>query len=138
MTPWSVTATAGLSCSAALPTRSRMRDAPSKSANAVWWCRWTQRSRPTSPPPGETPPDPPPLEELQWFLDDEWSDEGYRDPGEESLYKEHARQVLTDYYRENSAHFRIPAALEFRFTIEIEGVAVSGVIDRMDRIPGGG
>jgi len=46
--------------------------------------------------------------------------------------------VLTDYYRENSAQFRIPAALEFRFTIEVEGVAVSGVIDRMDRIPGGG
>jgi putative RecB family exonuclease len=80
----------------------------------------------------------PSLEELQGFLDDEWSDGGYRDPGEESLYKDHARQVLTDYYRENSAQFRIPAALEFRFTIEVEGVAVSGVIDRMDRIPGGG
>jgi putative RecB family exonuclease len=80
----------------------------------------------------------PSLEELQGFLDDEWSDEGYRDPGEESLYRDHARQVLTDYYRENSAQFRIPAALEFRFTIEVEGVALSGVIDRMDRIPGGG
>jgi putative RecB family exonuclease len=80
----------------------------------------------------------PSLEELQGFLDDEWSEGGYRDPGEESLYKDHARQVLTDYYRENSAQFRIPAALEFRFTIEVEGVAVSGVIDRMDRIPGGG
>jgi len=27
----------------------------------------------------------PSLEELQGFLDDEWSDGGYRDPGEESL-----------------------------------------------------
>ena len=83
-------------------------------------------------------PVPPSLEELQGFLDDEWSDEGYRDPGEESLYRDHARQVLADYYRENAGQFRIPAALEFRFTIEVEGVQLSGVIDRMDRIPGGG
>jgi putative RecB family exonuclease len=80
----------------------------------------------------------PSLEDLQGFLDDEWSDEGYRDPGEETLYKDHARQVLTDYHRENADQFRIPAALEYRFTIEVEGVALSGVIDRMDRIPGGG
>jgi RecB family exonuclease len=80
----------------------------------------------------------PSLEELHGFLDDEWSDEGYRDPGEESLYKDHARQVLADYHKENAGQFRIPAALEYRFTIEVEGVQLSGVIDRMDRIPGGG
>jgi hypothetical protein len=28
--------------------------------------------------------------------------------------------------------------MEFRFSIDVEGVQVSGVIDRMDRIPGGG
>ena len=80
----------------------------------------------------------PSLEELYEMLDAEWVDEGYRDPGEEGLYRDHARQVLTDYHRENAPSFRIPAALEFRFTIEIEGVQLSGVIDRMDRIPGGG
>jgi RecB family exonuclease len=80
----------------------------------------------------------PSLEDLHGFLDDEWSDDGYRDPGEESLYKDHARQVLADYHRENAGQFRIPAALEYRFTIEVEGVLLSGVIDRMDRIPGGG
>ena len=40
--------------------------------------------------------------------------------------------------RERAESFRIPAALEFRFTIEVEGVQINGVIDRMDRIPGGG
>jgi RecB family exonuclease len=80
----------------------------------------------------------PSLAELHGFLDDEWSEEGYRDPGEESLYRDHARQVLAEYHKENAAAFRIPAALEYRFTIEVEGVQLSGVIDRMDRIPGGG
>jgi putative RecB family exonuclease len=80
----------------------------------------------------------PPLEELHELLQNEWVSEGYRDPAEEQLYLDHARQVLAEYHRENAASFRIPAALEFRFTVEVEGVQLSGIIDRMDRIPGGG
>ncbi|MGH2557036.1 MAG: RecB family exonuclease [Actinomycetota bacterium] len=80
----------------------------------------------------------PSLDELHEMLEDEWVEEGYRDPGEEALYRDHARQILTEYHRTNADSFRIPAALEFRFTIEIEGVHLSGVIDRMDRMPGGG
>lgn len=80
----------------------------------------------------------PSLDELHEMLDDEWVEDGYRDPGEEALYRDHARQILTEYHRTNADSFRIPAALEFRFTVEIEGVQLSGVIDRMDRIPGGG
>jgi RecB family exonuclease len=80
----------------------------------------------------------PALPQLQEFLDDEWVSDGFRDPGEEAMYRDHAHQVLAAYHRENAEDFRIPAALEFRFSIEVEGVQVSGVIDRMDRIPGGG
>jgi RecB family exonuclease len=83
-------------------------------------------------------PVPPSLAELHEMLADEWVSDGYRDPGEEQLYLDHARQVLTDYHGENAPSFRIPAALEFRFTVEVEGVQLSGVIDRMDRLPGGG
>ncbi len=80
----------------------------------------------------------PSLEELQEMLDDGWVADGYRDAGEEGLYRDHARQVLAEYHRANADSFRIPAALEFRFTVEVEGVQLQGVIDRMDRIPGGG
>jgi putative RecB family exonuclease len=80
----------------------------------------------------------PSLEELHEMLDAEWVAEGYRDPGEEALYREHARQILADYHRVNAGSFRIHAALEFRFTVEVDGVDLSGVIDRLDRIPGGG
>jgi putative RecB family exonuclease len=80
----------------------------------------------------------PTLEELHELLQNEWVSEGYHDPAEEQLYLDHARQVLAEYHRENASSFRIPAALEFRFTVEVEGVQLSGIIDRMDRIPGGG
>jgi RecB family exonuclease len=80
----------------------------------------------------------PSLPELLEMLEDVWVSEGYADPAEEETYREHARQVLAQYHRENAHAYRIPAALEFRFEIEVEGVTLSGVIDRMDRIPGGG
>lgn len=80
----------------------------------------------------------PSLAELLEMLEDVWVSDGYTDAAEEQCYHEHARQVLAQYHRENAGAYRIPAALEFRFEIEVEGVTLSGVIDRMDRIPGGG
>jgi RecB family exonuclease len=80
----------------------------------------------------------PALEELHEMLDGVWVSEGYADGTEEAMYREHAAQVLAQYHRENAAAYRIPAALEFRFQIEVEGVTLGGQIDRLDRIPGGG
>jgi RecB family exonuclease len=80
----------------------------------------------------------PSLEELWALLDDVWVPEGYAGEAEDRLYRDHAREVLARYHRENAADYRIPAALEFRFRIEVDGVTVSGIIDRMDRLPGGG
>jgi len=80
----------------------------------------------------------PSLPELHAFLDDEWVSEGYTDASEERLYRDHAKQVLAAYHRDNALDFRIPAALEFHFSIEVEGVRLTGTIDRMDRMPGGG
>ena len=83
-------------------------------------------------------PVPPTLDELHDMLELSWVSDGFADESEERMYREHGRQVLALYHRENAPSYRIPAALEFRFTIEVEGVQLSGVIDRMDRIPGGG
>jgi RecB family exonuclease len=80
----------------------------------------------------------PKVDELLEMLEACWVSEGFVDASEERTYVDHGRQVLTQYHRENAEAYRIPAALEFRFTIDVEGVALSGVIDRMDRIPGGG
>jgi putative RecB family exonuclease len=83
-------------------------------------------------------PVPPSLGELWSSLDDVWVADGFRDEAEERLYRDHGREVLARYHRDNADHYRIPAALEFRFQVEVEGVILSGVIDRMDRLPGGG
>jgi putative RecB family exonuclease len=83
-------------------------------------------------------PVPPPLDELQEILTDVWVTDGYRSEEEEGLYLAHGRQVLTEYHRENAPAYRIPAALEYHFSIEVEGVQIQGTIDRLDRIPGGG
>jgi RecB family exonuclease len=80
----------------------------------------------------------PSAEELLEMLDAVWVGDGFHDESEERTYRDHGRQVLRQYHRENVADYRIPAALEHRFTIDVEGVSLSGVIDRMDRIPGGG
>ena len=80
----------------------------------------------------------PPVEELLEILDDVWVSEGFRTPEEETPYREHGRQVLRQYHLDNAADYRIPAALEHYFSIDVDGVTVSGVIDRMDRLPGGG
>jgi putative RecB family exonuclease len=80
----------------------------------------------------------PPVGELLEMLEACWVSDGFVDASEERTYVDHGRQVLAQYHRENAEDYRIPAALEFRFTIDVEGVALSGVIDRMDRIPGGG
>jgi putative RecB family exonuclease len=80
----------------------------------------------------------PSVEELHEMLDAVWVSDGYRDGSEERTYRDHGHHVLAQYHRENADRYRIPAALEHRFTIEVEGVQLSGMIDRMDRIPGGG
>ena len=80
----------------------------------------------------------PALAELHEMLDAVWVSDGFSSESEERMYRDHGEQVLAQYHRENAPEYRIPAALEHRFTIEVEGVEIGGVIDRMDRIPGGG
>jgi RecB family exonuclease len=80
----------------------------------------------------------PSLEELHELLDLVWVREGFTADGEERMYRDHGRQVLAQYHRDNADTYRIPAALEFRFHLEVEGVQLNGTIDRLDRIPGGG
>ena len=80
----------------------------------------------------------PSLEELHEMLEAAWVSDGFSGESEERMYLDHGRQVLAQYHRENAPEYRIPVALEFRFQVQIEGVTLSGIIDRMDRLPGGG
>jgi RecB family exonuclease len=79
----------------------------------------------------------PKLERLLGYLDDCWDRSAYRSEEEERAYRSHARDVLVAYHKDNAPRFRVPVALEQRFQIDVDGVRVSGVIDRMDRHPDG-
>src|SRR5437660_545106 len=80
----------------------------------------------------------PSLPDLHELLESVWVPDGLTDPSEERMYLDHGKQILAQYHRDNAAEFRIPAALEHRFSVDVEGVQINGVIDRMDRLPGGG
>jgi RecB family exonuclease len=82
-------------------------------------------------------PVPPPVDALLSFLDDAWDSTAFASRKEEKTYRDHARQVLTAYHQMNAAEFRIPVALEQRFSIDVDGVSFVGAIDRMDRRPDG-
>lgn len=79
----------------------------------------------------------PPLGALWEYLDEAWDGAPYAHAEEERLYKEHAREVLANFHRANAPRFRIPVALEQRFEVSFDGVALTGQIDRMDRHPDG-
>jgi len=87
---------------------------------------------------GVTVPEPPSLEQLLNHLAQTWEKDGYSDDAEEKQYFEHAKQVLTNFYRTNISQFQIPAAVEQRFAVELDGHVLRGIIDRLDKLPSGG
>ncbi len=80
----------------------------------------------------------PSLEELLETFQAVWVAEGFANETEEETYRAHGRDVLARFHSDNAASYHLPAATEQRFSIDIEGVTFNGVIDRLDRLPGGG
>ncbi len=83
-------------------------------------------------------PPPPPLGKLLQFYDKSWLSEGYESAEEEANYRAYGREILSKFWEIHSADFRMPVAVERRFYIDIEGVKLSGYIDRIDKLDSGG
>lgn len=83
-------------------------------------------------------PDPYSCERLVDYLDNCWISEGYSSPEEEARYFFQARSTLKLFYRNNISDFRLPAALEQRFRVDLGFCELSGQIDRLDKDPDGG
>lgn len=81
-------------------------------------------------------PDPPLLEQLVDYLESCWVSDGYSSSEEETRYFYQARSALEHYYRRyvisDPEGFRLPAALEYKFRIDLGFCELSGVIDRLD------
>jgi len=83
-------------------------------------------------------PPPPSLDELLQFYEQSWFSEGYESAEEEAKYKAYGREMLTKFWEIHSADFRMPVAVEWMFHIDIEGVKLTGKIDRVDKLDSGG
>lgn len=82
--------------------------------------------------------DPPSLDEFLEYLECCWISDGYRSKKEEASYFLQAKSTLELFYRSNLQDFRLPAALEHRFIIDLGFCEISGQIDRLDKDPQGG
>lgn len=84
-------------------------------------------------------PKPPSKEKTIDFLLKNWESAGYESKDEEQQYLDHAKQILGEYYDTNIKDFQLPVALEQRFEVKLkDDLTVSGIIDRMDKLPSGG
>lgn len=81
--------------------------------------------------------DPYPLEELLGYLEACWVSEGYCSAEEETRYFYQAKSALALFYRNSMEEFKLPAAIEHRFLIDVGFCELSGVIDRLDKDPMG-
>jgi RecB family exonuclease len=83
-------------------------------------------------------PPPPSLEELLDFYKQNWLTEGYESAEEEAKYRSYGREILTEFWEIHQADFKMPIAVERLFYIDIEGVKLTGYIDRVDKLDSGG
>ena len=79
----------------------------------------------------------PSLDEVLKFYKENWASEGYRDKGQEAEYFENGKGILAGYYRRHIGSYSIPCFVEYNFQMDVDGVPVTGKVDRIDRLPDG-
>ncbi len=84
-----------------------------------------------------TPP-PPTMEELLQYYEQNWLSAGYESAEEEAGYRDYGRDILTRFWEIHSPDFCMPVALERNFYIDIDGIKLRGIIDRVDKLESGG
>jgi RecB family exonuclease len=82
-------------------------------------------------------PPAPSLEELLKFYAQNWVKVGYKDKKQEDQYFEDGKTILRDYYKKHIDSYHIPFFVEYGFSTEVEGVPITGKVDRVDRLPDG-
>src|SRR4030067_3723028 len=83
-------------------------------------------------------PPPPSLDELLQFYEQNWLPAGYESVEEEVQYKAYGKEILAKFWEIHHSNFRMPVAVEQMFYVDIEGVKLRGLIDRVDKLDSGG
>jgi putative RecB family exonuclease len=84
----------------------------------------------------KTPPAPT-LEEVLEHYEKIWVSLGYKDKVQEAEYFADGKDILTRYYKKHIGEFFIPYFVEYNFSLEVDGVPVTGKVDRVDRLDDG-
>jgi putative RecB family exonuclease len=79
----------------------------------------------------------PPLEDVLKHYRENWVSAGYKDELQESEYFEQGRGILTRFHDKHAKDFALPFFVEYAFTFEVDGVPVTGRIDRVDKLADG-
>lgn len=67
-----------------------------------------------------------------------WLSEGYETPAQEKWFYQEGERILRGFYAKHHSEIDRIFEIEFKFTIDVEGVPVTGFIDRIDKAPNGG
>jgi RecB family exonuclease len=77
---------------------------------------------------------PPSLEEVMAFFEEHWKTAGYKDAKQEAEYKQQGRKIVKDFYAKYAPTYKAPFFVEYPFNILVDGVAVTGKVDRIDKV----
>jgi putative RecB family exonuclease len=88
--------------------------------------------------PKGVPPRPMDLPELLQTYQKTWIKEGYASAQEERRYFDLGEDLLTRFHAHYLAAPPFPLAVEEDLEAEVEGLKLHGILDRIDRTPGGG
>lgn len=80
---------------------------------------------------------PPGLAEVLAFFEKNWKAQGYKDAAQEAAYKAEGRQILGDFHRIHVPVYKPPFFVEYSFNLKVDGVAVTGKVDRIDKLENG-
>lgn len=82
-------------------------------------------------------PPPPSLDKLLDFYETNWISDGYETPEQEQQYKDYGKQLLAEFWKIHFPDFHMPLAVEYQFSVNIDGVTLGGRIDRIDKLEDG-
>lgn len=80
---------------------------------------------------------PPTLDELLNYYEENWESEGFKSKDDEQKHFELGKKILEEFHKINSKDYKIPIAVEYKFNVDLKGIVLTGIIDRVDKLPSG-
>lgn len=80
----------------------------------------------------------PTLDEVLAHYKNGWLRDGYESPAQEKWFFQEGERILKGFYAKHQKDFQNVLQVELKFTALVEGIPITGFIDRIDNTPRGG